>query len=74
MKQAEYADKRRRAAPNVLKEGDVVIAKRTVKENKLASNFSPEEFVILDRSGPDATLQSNETAKRTIETYPTSNR
>lgn len=63
LKQGEYADKRRRAEPNMLEEGDVVVAKRSIRENKLASNFGPEEFVIVDRKGSEAMLRSTESGK-----------
>lgn len=62
-KEAEYADIRRRAKPNALKEGDVVLAKRITKDNKLATNFSPEELIVLQRKGADVTLHSNETGR-----------
>lgn len=63
LEQGEYADKRRRAEPNMLEEGDVVVAKRSIRENKLASNFGPEEFVIVDRKGSEAMLRSTESGK-----------
>lgn len=63
VKEAEYANIKRKAKPNPLKEGDVVVAKRMCKENKLASSFSPEELVVLDRSGSDVTVKSKESGK-----------
>lgn len=63
LKQGEYADKRRHAEPNLLNEGDVVVVKRTVKDNKLSSNFGPEEFVIMNRNGSDVLLKSTESGK-----------
>lgn len=62
-KGAEYSDRRRKACPSALGEGDIVVAKRMVKDNKLSTNFSPEEMVILKRNGADATIQSKETGK-----------
>ncbi|XP_062539002.1 uncharacterized protein K02A2.6-like [Armigeres subalbatus] len=62
-KGAEYADRIRNATPNLLKEGDTVVAKRMTRDNKLSTNFSPEEMVILKRNGADATIQSKETGK-----------
>lgn len=58
LKETEYANAKRHAKPTELKEGDVVVAKRTVKENKLSSTFAPEEFVITKLKGSDATLES----------------
>ncbi|XP_062539263.1 uncharacterized protein K02A2.6-like [Armigeres subalbatus] len=63
LKQGEYADKRRQAEPSSLKEGDIVVARRTLKENKLSSNFGPEEFVITKRNGSDVTIESTETGR-----------
>ncbi|XP_055527914.1 uncharacterized protein K02A2.6-like [Wyeomyia smithii] len=63
LKSAEYADRRRKACPNALKEGDVVVAKRMTKDNKLSSNFSPEEMVVMKRNGADVKIQSKETGK-----------
>lgn len=59
-KSSDYTNNRRRARRSELKVGDCVLVKRMTKENKLASTFSPEEWTIIDRSGPDVTLQSKE--------------
>lgn len=61
--EAEYADKRRHAQYSSLQPGDLVVAKRTIRENKLSSNFSPEELVVVERSGPDVTLKSSQSGK-----------
>lgn len=61
--EADYADKRRHAKTSSLKPGDLVVAKRTLRENKLSSNFGPEELVIVERSGPDVTLKSSESGR-----------
>lgn len=37
--------------------------KQSSKENKLASNFSPEEFIVIVRNGSDVTLCSKETER-----------
>lgn len=60
MKGAEYADRRRRAEPSDIKEGDVVVTKRVQKDNKLSTSFDPEEYIVLSRSGSDVTLKSKE--------------
>lgn len=62
-KEAEYADSKRRAKPNPIKEGDIVVAKRMTKDNKLATNFSPEELTVVERYGPDVKLHSKETGR-----------
>lgn len=61
LKDAEYTDLRRQAKLSQLKEGDVVVVKRMLKENKLSSTFGPEEFEIIKLQGSDATLRSTET-------------
>lgn len=62
-KEAQYTDRRRHATPNSIKAGDIVVAKRIIKDNKLSSNYSPEELEVIRRSGPDVTLQSKESGK-----------
>lgn len=57
-KSADYTDSRRRAKQRELKAGDIVFVKRMIKDNKLASTFSPEEWKIVHRCGSDVTLQS----------------
>lgn len=59
-KGADYADNRRRAKPNDLDEGDIVIAKRMQKENKLSTTFDPEEYIVVSCNGSDVTLKSRE--------------
>lgn len=63
LKGAEYTNIRRKARPSSLKEGDVVVAKRMTKDNKLSTNFNPEEMIILKRNGADATIQSKASGK-----------
>lgn len=63
MRGSDYIDRRRRAMPNSISVGDTVVAKRVNKENKLSSNFNPEELVVVQRNGSDATLRSKETGK-----------
>lgn len=58
LKDARYADERRQAKPSNLKEGDVVVCKRMIKENKLSTTFAPEEFEVIELKGSDATLRS----------------
>lgn len=63
MKGAEYADKRRGAKLDDLQIGDTVVTKRIQKENKLATAYDPEEFLVVERKGPDVTLKSKESEK-----------
>ncbi|XP_058816749.1 uncharacterized protein K02A2.6-like [Topomyia yanbarensis] len=50
-KGAEYADHRRKARPSNMQIGDKVVVRRMIKDNKLSTNFSSEEWVIIDRNG-----------------------
>lgn len=61
--EAEYSNKRRQARPNQIKAGDVVVARRMVRENKLSSNFNPEELKVVERKGSDAKLESSASGK-----------
>lgn len=63
LKDAEYSDTRRHAKLSELKEGDVVVAKRMHKSNKLSTTFGPEEFEIIKMNGSDATLRSTESKR-----------
>lgn len=65
MKEAEYANKQRRARLDDLREGDRVVLRRVQKENKLSTTFDPEEYIVVGRRGPDCELQSTE-SKRII--------
>lgn len=58
-KDAEYANSRRHAKMCDIKEGDTVVVKRTVKENKLSTTFAPEEYTVTKLVGSNATVQSN---------------
>ncbi|XP_055634002.1 uncharacterized protein K02A2.6-like [Toxorhynchites rutilus septentrionalis] len=57
-KSEEYTNVRRHARNSNLQSGDIVVVKRPMKEHKLASNFSPEEWEIIDKNGSDVTLRS----------------
>lgn len=43
--------------------GDRVLLKRIRKDNKLSTEFSNEEFVVLKRTGSDATVKSTVSGK-----------
>lgn len=62
-KEAEYYDQRHHAAPNPIKAGDIVVAKRMIRDNKLSCNFSPEELEVIQRTGSDVTLRSKESGR-----------
>lgn len=56
-----YADRKRRAKLNEIKEGDMVLAKRPVTTNKLATEFDPTTFQVIKRNGAEVTIQNPET-------------
>jgi hypothetical protein len=58
MEGAQKKDERRRAGENMIKVGDKVVAKNTFKNNKLTSNFNPEEFVVTERNGSEVTIKN----------------
>lgn len=60
---AESADHDRNALPNQLEEGDIVVAKRITKENKLSTNYNKERFKIVNRHGSEAEIRSLDTGK-----------
>lgn len=63
MRDGDYADQRRMAKASDIEAGDTVIVKRIHKENKLSTTFSPEEFIVVDRTGSDVTVKSKESGK-----------
>lgn len=63
LKGSEYTDHRRHAKPSGINIGDTVVAKRVSQENKLSSNFSPEELEVIYRNGSDVTLRSKESGR-----------
>lgn len=52
----EYADRKRHAKPNDVKEGDEVVAKRQIITNKLATKFEPTVYNVIKRSGAEVTI------------------
>lgn len=54
---------RRGAKPIQIEEGDRVLVKRQIKENKLQSMFEPTEFVVVRRQGAEVTVESTVTKK-----------
>lgn len=62
-KYADYANCRRHAKVTEIREGDTVVVKRTVKDNKLSTTFAPEEYTVIKLVGSDATVQSNSSGR-----------
>ncbi|XP_062535602.1 uncharacterized protein K02A2.6-like [Armigeres subalbatus] len=60
----EYGDKKRQAKKSYIQQGDVVLAKRMRKTNKLDTDFANEEFVVLRKEGTDTLIQSKATDKQ----------
>lgn len=59
----EYADLKRKARFSEIKVGDNVLAKRMRKDNKLSTNYAPEEYEVTRKSGADVTIKSLENGK-----------
>lgn len=60
----EYSDKRRHAKERDIHEGDVVLAKRMRKANKLDTEFANEEFVVQRKERTDTIIKSKVTGKQ----------
>lgn len=58
-----YADNHRKAKSSGIEVGDTVLAKRMRKENKLSTEFTSEEFTVLDKKGTDVTIRSSSSGK-----------
>lgn len=58
LKGKEYADRKRHAKINDVKEGDEVVAKRQVITNKLATKFEPTVYKVIKRSGAEVTIEN----------------
>lgn len=59
----DYSDRKRNAKQSELQEGDVVLAKRMRKNNKLDTNFSNEEFIVKRKEGLDTIIKSSKSGK-----------
>lgn len=57
----EYGDEKRHAKHIDIKEGDEVLVKRLVPSNKLATNYEPTEYKVIERNGSEVTIQNPET-------------
>ena len=58
-----YADSKRRARPSSIKVGEHVLAKRMRKDNKLSSDFGPEEFKVVQKKGTEVVIRSTDSGK-----------
>ncbi|XP_053698969.1 uncharacterized protein K02A2.6-like [Sabethes cyaneus] len=63
VKGKEYTDVKRKARLSEITVGDHVLAKRMRKDNKLSTNYAPEEFVVIRKTGADVTIKSVENGK-----------
>lgn len=59
----EYADRRRRAKTNDIKEGDEVVVKRQIITNKLSTAFEPVIHKVIKRSGSEVVVEHSGTGK-----------
>lgn len=54
----QYADMKRSAKLNEIKEGDDVILKRQKRTNKLSTTFEPATYTVKERSGSEITVEN----------------
>lgn len=60
----EYGDLKRRAKESEVQVGDMVIAKRQLMANKLATPYEPTPYKVVKRKGPDTIIESTESSSR----------
>lgn len=58
-----YSDRKRQAAFSNVKEGDKVFVKRMKKNHKLEADYSPEELVVVKKTGSDVVVRSRVSGK-----------
>lgn len=58
-----YADRKRKAVPNQIEEGDTVLLKNQMKESSLSTNFGPEKFTVIKDKGAEKIVESQNTKK-----------
>lgn len=63
LKGAEYADAKRSANDSGIDVGNTVVAKRIQKDNKLATNFHPDELTVIGKTGSNVTLKSHDSGR-----------
>lgn len=54
----DYADHKRHAKTNDVKEGDEVVAKRQIITNKLATTFEPTVYKVVNRKGSEVVIEN----------------
>lgn len=59
----DQQDVSRRAAPSNIVPGATVLLKNLLPQNKLATTFSPTEYVVLDKTGARVTVQNKDNNK-----------
>lgn len=59
-KRKEYTDSRRHAKFHDIEKGDEVLAKNQTKQSALDTNFGPEKFKVIDKTGPVITIESHD--------------
>ena len=59
LKGKAYANFKRRAIPKSIRVGDMVLLKAE-KTNKLSTNFNPDPFKVVHKTGSEVTLRENE--------------
>lgn len=64
LKGKEYADRKRHAKTNDVKEGDEVVVKRQMITNKLATRFEPTVYRVAERKGSEVTIENEGTGTR----------
>lgn len=65
-----YGDNRRRAKHSTIKVGDRVLAKRMKRDNKLSSEFGPEEYSVVSKKGTEVVIRSTESGKEYRRSAP----
>ena len=55
-KMQQYSDKKNRAQPSAVKEGDMVLLKQP-KTNKLSTSFDPNPYQVVKRHGSSVSIQ-----------------
>lgn len=58
----EYGDAKRRAKESEIDVGDLVVAKRQMMSNKLATRYEPTAYEVTKRNGPEAIIKSTESS------------
>lgn len=54
----DYGDNRRKAKHSKIDVGDHVVLKNVIKRNKLTTNFNPQPFLVVKKSGTRITVKN----------------